>query len=248
MALFTDGLISSIEELKDHDTQLFDVANVEGIDVTRKMNLAQEEVGLELEAFLRKTSTARTCAGPGLERVVVTAPLKLWHTFRSLELVYRDAYHSQLNDRYAGRRDEYHEMAKWAREKLIQSGVGMVGDPIPQAAIPQVREVSGALAAGTYYVGVSWVSGTGEGACSLPAKITTGGGAIEVTPVGAPVNASGWMVYVGSDPGGLRRVSGVAVALGAPWTVTAVAGDGALAGRGQDPEYQQVVARLIERG
>ena len=42
-------------------------------------------------------------------QVVVTPPLKLWHTFRTLEMVYGDAYNSQLNDRYAGKRDEFHE-------------------------------------------------------------------------------------------------------------------------------------------
>jgi hypothetical protein len=35
MALFTDGTITSIEELAGHDTQLLAVANVEGIDVSR---------------------------------------------------------------------------------------------------------------------------------------------------------------------------------------------------------------------
>ncbi len=54
----------------------------------------------------------RAADDPG--RVVVTPPLKLWHMFLSLEMVYRDAYNSQLNDRYAGKRDEFHGMVKWA--------------------------------------------------------------------------------------------------------------------------------------
>ena len=42
MALFTDGPISSIEDLRGHDTQIVEIANVEGIDVTKKLALAQE--------------------------------------------------------------------------------------------------------------------------------------------------------------------------------------------------------------
>ena len=49
MALFTDGPVSSIDDLAAQDTQLLDVANAEGIDVTRKLGLAQDE--------LRKTDT-----------------------------------------------------------------------------------------------------------------------------------------------------------------------------------------------
>lgn len=48
MALFTDGAFTSIEELKGHDTQLLNVATTEGIDVTRKLALAQEELSVEV--------------------------------------------------------------------------------------------------------------------------------------------------------------------------------------------------------
>src|SRR5256885_237860 len=114
MALFNDGPASSIEDLQGHDTQLLDVANVEGIDVTRKLALAQEEISMELATLLSRLNvaaeTGTTTGVPGVSQVVVTSPLKLWLTFRALELVYRDSYNSQLNDRYAGKRDEYHEM------------------------------------------------------------------------------------------------------------------------------------------
>src|SRR5689334_1908872 len=113
MALFSDGPASTIEDLHGHDTQLLDVANVEGIDVTRKLTLAQEDLGLELRVLLARLSGSSDVgilgSGPGIDHVVVTPPLKLWHTYRALELVYRDAFNSQLNDRYAGKRDEYHE-------------------------------------------------------------------------------------------------------------------------------------------
>jgi len=249
MALFTDGPVSSVEDLKDQDTQLFDVASVEGIDVTKKLALAQDEVGVELEGLLCGMTSVWATTGPSLKSVVITPPLKLWHTFRALELVYRDAYNSQLNDRYAGRRDEYREMAKWGRERLIQTGIGMVADPIPVAMAPGVSESGGTLTAGTYYVGISWASGRGqEGACSLPASISTSGGAIVVTPGDAPSNAAGWHVYVGTAPDTMVRQNGAVLPLGSTWTLVAVASSGVAAGRGQALEFVLEAARVIQRG
>src|ERR1017187_8283426 len=137
MALFTDGAISSIEDLRGHDTQLLNVSTVEGIDVTRKLALAQDELYIEVEGLLGQLQTAAgiyeaagMLGGPSAARwihqVVVTPPLKLWHIFRTLEMVYGDAYNSQLNDRYGGRRDEYHEKVKWAYNQVIQGGLGIV--------------------------------------------------------------------------------------------------------------------------
>jgi len=254
MALFTDGPISSIEDLRGHDTQIVEIASVEGIDVTKKLALAQEEVAIDLMAFLGKLTMNRAGLWPawgrlGLDRVVVTAPLKQWHTFRSLEMVYRDAFHSQLNDRYASRRDEYSEMAKWARDKTIQAGLGMAADPIPQAVVPGVQAVSGALPDGTYYVGISWVNAGGEeGACSNPAKITTAGSSIAVSHGDPPANAVGWHVYVGDAPGTMTRQDIAAVSLASTWTVPDSLVSGKPAGSGQVAGFVQAIARLIDRG
>jgi hypothetical protein len=243
MALFTDGPVSSMEDLLGHDSQLMEVASVERIDVTKKLELAQEEISIELGSLLRKVSLEG-----GVERVVVTSALKLWHTFRALEMVYRDAYHSQLNDRYAGRRDEYHEVAKWARDKTIQGGVGLAADPIAKASMPTLRAVSGGLGDGTYYVGVSWTNAAGEeGACSDPAKISTAGSSFEVRHGDAPANASGWNVYVGYSPDVLLRQNGAELFLDAPWVENSFS-IGLAAGSGQKPTYLQPIARLIERG
>ena len=143
MALFTDGAIASIEDLRGHDTQLLNVATVEGIDVTRKLALAQEELGVEVAGLLGRRCSGQLSAPPAIEQVVVTPPLKLWHIFRTLEMFYRDAYNSQLNDRYAGKRDEYREMAKWAHDQVMQSGLGIAADPVEQAATPEVQAGGG---------------------------------------------------------------------------------------------------------
>src|SRR5512133_261080 len=125
MPLFTDGPASGIEDLAAHDSQLLNVASAEGIDVTAKLRLAQEAIGIELEGLLRDSGA------PGLRHVVVTPALRLWHSYQALEAVYRDAYNNQLNDRYAGKRDQFRELGIWARERLRMFGVGVAQRPVP---------------------------------------------------------------------------------------------------------------------
>src|SRR5689334_6901778 len=136
MALFMDGTPSSIDELTAHDSQLLTVASVEGIDVTQKLTLAWDELAMELDAMLNSSGRAERAVwkpAAGLSSVVVTPPLKLWHTYRALQLVYEDAYNSQLNDRYAGKRDRYGERAMWARERLREIGIGFAALPVRRA-------------------------------------------------------------------------------------------------------------------
>src|SRR5690348_3793619 len=177
MALFTDGPVSSIEDLAAQDSQLLDVASTEGIDVARKLELAQDDIGVELTVLLSKLSFVDQpfwlAPKPNLGAVVVTPALKRWHTYAALELVYRDAYNSQLNDRYAGKRDQFHQMAQWACEKLVQIGVGLVLRPIPRAVTPLVTPVPGTLADGTYYVSMAWVNRSGEEGASAEAAVVT---------------------------------------------------------------------------
>ena len=254
MALFNDGPASTIEDLQGHDSQLLEVANTEGIDVTRKLALAQEEISLELRVLLARLSGPADLAGmagaPSLDFVVVTPPLKLWHTFRALELVYRDAYNSQLNDRYAGKRDEFHELAQWAYEKVIQTGIGMVQDPVPQAATPAVEPTAGAIGDGSYYVATGWTNAAGEeGAVSRPASIAISGGSFLVRPAVRPANARGWNVYVGASPRTLVLQNAMVLGLDETWTQSSpVIAAGKTAGGGQLPTYTRLTPRMIQRG
>ena len=244
MALFTDGPASSLEDLQGHDSQLLDVAHTEGIDVTHKLGLAQDEVALEVSTILARLD------GPGLEHVVVTPALKLWHTFRALELVYRDAYNSQLNDRYAGKRDEYHGLAMWAHEKLVQSGIGIVLDPVPQGTPPVLTQAAGSLVDATYYVSAGWVNAAGEeGATSHPGMITVIGGAFAAATNGAPANVREWNVYAGISPTSLILQNANPLGLDEMWTQSSPP---ATTGRqrcpGQTPNYVRPAARVLERG
>ena len=248
MALFTDGEVSSIEDLRAHDTQLQDVANVEGIDVTRKLQLAQEEIAAEVAMLLARG--ARFTAPIDSGRVVVTPPLRLWHTYLALEMVYRDAYRSQLNDRYAGKRDEYHGMVKWAYEKVLQTGLGMASDPVKRAASPHLKTKSGALPDGTYYVAASWTNATGaEGAASTPSTIQTAGSSFAATAGAAPANAKGWNVYAGTTPLTLTLQNDMPLGVADTWAQPdTLSTNGQAAGTGQLPDYLLPVPRLILRG
>lgn len=255
MALFTDGPPCSIEDLTAQDSQLLSVANVEGIDVTQKLGLAHGELGLELYTLLTRMSYVDQLLWlspkPQLDTVAVTPALKLWHSYRTLEMVYADAYNSQLNDRYAGKRDQYHESARWAREKLSQNGLGIVQVPMARAVTPVVNVMVGAIPDGTYYVTMAWVNQAGEeGASAEPAVITTTGSTV-VVQVGGPVprNATGWNIYLGGAPDSMVRQNAVPVPAGENWIQpNSLVGSGPRPGHGQKPSYLQPIPRVIQRG
>ena len=259
MALFTDGAIASIEDLRGHDTQLLNVATVEGIDVTRKLALAQEELGIEVAGLLDGVTSPAVyevagllgglTAPPAIRQVAVTPPLKLWHIFRTLEMFYADAYNSQLNDRYAGRRDEYHEMVKWAYDQVIQSGLGIAANPVEQAATPALQPSAGGLADGTYYVAIAWTNAAGEeGASSVPATIKVSGSSFAVQTT-APAKVKGWNVYCGTKPGTMTIQNSGILAPGQSWVQPdSLSTTGRLAGSGQTPTYRLAVPRTIQRG
>jgi hypothetical protein len=250
MSLFTDGAIADIEDLRGYDTQLLNVATVEGIDVTRKLSLAQEEIGVEVTGLLgRLTMAGQFNAPPEIGQVVVWQPLKLWHIFRSLEMVYGDAYNNQLNDRYSGRRDEYHEAARWAHDKVIEYGLGIAVDPVRRASAATVRVSKGSLADGTYYVAVAWMNAAGEeGASSAPVTIAVSGSSFAVE-TDLPARAKGWNVYSGTSPETMTLQNGTALAAGQSWVQpNSLSTTGRAAGDGQKATYILAVPRAIQRG
>ncbi len=255
MALFIDGEISTLEDLTRQDSQVLDVANIEGIDVTQKMAAAADELGVELEQLLGtlRSEGLRFWLRPpaDVRNVVCTPALKMWHTFHTLELVYGDAYYSQLNDRYKAKRDQFRERSKWARNKLIQSGVGIACNPVPRGATPKLFTPPGAeLPDGTYYVTVAWVnSGGEEGAPATPACVTTQGSTIVVNPGPQPKTATGWNVYVGAAPDGLSLQNSEPIAPAETWNQTnAPVTGGKAPSAGQAPSYMQQVPYAIQRG
>src|SRR5712692_5289555 len=156
--LLTDTPAIEIEDLADHETIILDTAATEGINLTVKIGLARDEVGLQMQSRFPQLGLVNI----GLMDVVITPALRLWLIFHTLEIVYRDAYHNQLNDRYKAKWDEYKDLSSFASGLLFRVGVGTVVDPIPQAVRPQLSLVGGALAPAKYFVQIGWRNANGE--------------------------------------------------------------------------------------
>jgi hypothetical protein len=243
-----------MEDLTAQDTQLSNVASVEGIDVTQKLFLAQEELALEINALLNGPRRAEQAlwlaAPPKIDNVVVTPALKLWHTFGALEMVYGDAYSSQLNNRYAAKRDQFQERARWAYDRLLLLGIGIAWSPVPQARGPQLVSAGGNLANGTYYVAMTWMNEKSEeGAPSVATAITTTASTFLVQPTAPPACAAAWNLYAGTDPGALSRQNGSPIAPPQTWLQpNTLATGGSAPGWGQPPNYLMAMPRTILRG
>src|SRR5437588_12654524 len=194
--LFTDSPAIAPEDLADHETAILDTASSEGINLTVKISLARDEVGLELLAHFPQLGLVNVA----LKNIVVTPALRLWLIFHTLEIVYRDAYHNQLNDRYKAKWDEYKDLSSFASGLLFRVGVGTVVNPIPQAAHPQLSLIGGALAPAKYFVQIGWRNANGEE--GRPSEMTAldvpGGNTLQVTAVNPPSNAVSWNVYAGA--------------------------------------------------
>jgi len=254
MALFTDGPISSIEDLTAQDSQLLNVASVEGIDVTQKIALAQEQVEMDLIGALKRLGWADQLLWqsprPQLDMVVITPSLKLWHTALSLNLVYADAFNSQLNDRYAGKRDQFQELARWAYGKLIEIGLGVAGTPLPKPAVPTVTPFPGTLADNLYYVTMTWVNRGGqEGSPATATTFAATSSTFLVEPAPAPTAATGWNVYIGLSPDAMYLQNSSPLSTGQTWEQPAsLVQTGRLPGKGQMPDYLRPLPRILQRG
>ena len=244
MPLFTDGPASSIEDLAAQDSQVLSVASSEGIDLTAKLGLTHEMVGIELTELLRRASAF------GLSHVVVTPPVRLWHTYRTLENVYRDAYNSQLNDRYGGKRDQFRELSKWAYDRFLQAGIGIALQPVPRATAPDLRQTIGSLPENLYYVAMSWANAAGDqGVCSNPATIAISGAGFRADPPAPPAGVAGWNVYAGTDPERLVRQNPRVIAVNTPWIQTAnLLTEGVTPEDGQGVNYYHAIPRVLQRG
>jgi hypothetical protein len=249
MALLTDGSISTIEELLGYESAILEVAKTEGIDLTTKLKLAEEELAVDLQAFLARQNDTRT-----LQQIVVTEPLHKWHTFRTLSVTYRDAYNRQVNDRYEGKWRQYDALTTWASGALYEVGVGMVGSPVVRADRPQTGATAGLQGAAVYFVRVTWLSTTGaEGAPSELAAVTTAANnALTVKAVNPPAGVLGWNLYAGYTGTDLTLQNSSPLTAGATWTEPSggLSSSGRAVGNGQEPDnYLKLTKRRIfDRG
>ncbi len=254
MALFIDG-VSTIQNLAAQDSSVLGTAQTENIDLSTKLALALEQLGIELTTLIERSHACgwqfRLQPNPQLNNIVVTPALQFWHVFQTLALAFQDAYFNQLNDRYKGKRDQFQQLAKWAMEKLIQTGLGIATDPIPQASAPQLTSIAGGEEAATYCASVSWLNAEGqESQASNPSTLmVAAGNALVVQPVAQPTNAAAWNVYVGLSPSAMVLQNPLGLALDQVWVQAGpVTTAGRSPGNGQGPSYLMALPRLMQRG
>jgi hypothetical protein len=254
MALLTDG-ISTIQDLANQDSSVLSTAQAENINLTEKLSLGQQDLSIEITTLLQRSDTYDwqfwLQPNPQLNNIVVTPPLQLWHVFHTLELVYRDVYFNQLNDRYKAKRDQFQQLAGSAMLKLMETGIGIAGNPIPQAMPPLLSSVAGGQPGLTYYASVSWLNTEGqEGQPSNSAcLVVAAGNALLAQPVSPPPNATSWNVYVGLTTTTLILQNESGLALDQVWVQAApVATAGQSPGTGQAPDYLRALPRVLQRG
>ena len=134
---------------------------------------------------------------------------------------------------------------------MLQTGVGIVSDPLPQAAPPQLTCIPGGQPATTYYASISWLNVEGqEGQASNPGSLTVeDGSALVVQPLNRPPNATAWNVYVGLSPAALALQNPSRMPLDQVWVQAApVSTLGQAPGSGQSPDYFRALTRVIQRG
>lgn len=219
MALFTDGSIATLADLRAYENSILDLAGAEGIDLAAKLALAQREIGLELTAFLLKNGVF-----PGLRRelghVLVTEPLLHAHINTTLSLIYRDVSNSQLNDRYERKWKAYAELARQAFRQLLEVGVGVSGSPVTKAQPPVIGTVPGGLnPASTFYAQAAAMGGSGTTGerSDIVQVLALPGTLLQIQPLSLPTGGTGWMIYAGTAEESLTRQTELPLLPGEIW-------------------------------
>lgn len=254
MALFIDGPANSVDALTDEDSGLLDTAEICGINVSTKLRLAWEEIHSDLYLWLQRPRPVMELIwAPTLrmDQIIVNGPLRRWERMSALAHVYRDAYFSQLVDRYQAKWDEYTALTRDAREIFIATELELTGDPIRKAEPPLLSTTEGAGMGGTFYASVAWVNAEKqEGQASEASSITAPAETyVTVSVTGAPENATGFNVYVGSTPNSMTLQNASPLAPGSSYTyIPGMVSGGRGPGYGQSPQFRRRLTRTILRG
>lgn len=220
MALFTDGNIANLNDLRAYETSILDLAGTEGIDLGAKLSLAHRELEFEVVSYLLRRGQL-SGARRELDHVVVTDPMHHAHTMLTLALIYRDAYNSQLNDRYEGKWKQYSALSQKAIRQLFEIGVGIAYSPLPKPQPPAAElYVGGFRPATTYAVrcAVTGFSGYTGALSDASTWQATPGQTLQVTLGEVPAGAGGWSLYVSDGDGPLLRQNDQPLASGSVWT------------------------------
>jgi hypothetical protein len=246
MALFfTDEIKTTAADLAVHDSGVMEAARLEQIDLTSKLALARDTLRIRLANQLGE--------GQSVEGVAASLELERWHIYATLEHVYRDAYFSQLNDRYGEKWKLYRRLAEEAEAALGRSGVGLIANPLPQPPEAALALTAGNRSSATYFVQVSRTGAGGRESEPSAMTAVSGHGPHGIV-VGAPpevAGATGWNVYAGYTADSLTRQNDVPLAPGEEWVMPV---GGLVEGPSGPPtEVQETVVlskplRLLRRG
>lgn len=246
MALWVDCQNLTASDLLPYDGQLSTVVSTEGIDVDSKSQLAHAQISDILAARFLCQPNSRRDQGAG---IVVTAPLRRWHAFLTLESVYREAFFRHLSERYKSRSDYLKVKADEAMEIVLEAGVGICEVPIRRAPQPDVSATSGGISGGVWHVAVTLVEAGIEGEGSeIASIILSDSSGIAVRLPGANVTGGCMHVYAGSTPEQLFRQTESAVPAGNELVIAAIAQEGHRMGWGQPPDRFAQIERRILRG
>lgn len=245
MALLVDGDLSRIDDLKAQDSGLLDVTNGEGIDPQTKLELAARAIEADVAAFPaweQKGSAAQ---------VVVNDALRRWHVLRTLEAVYRDAYFSQLNDRYGQRWHHYEALAAEQGRAFFAGGVPQVGSPLRRPGLVSAELGDGVVPAATYWLKATVLDAAGrESAPSAAVAVSSPVPHSLTVSVPFPdAAATQWNLFAGADEASLALQNTAPMDVNTVW----VMGPGGLAagrppGDGQAADFVVTRSGLLRRG
>lgn len=247
MGLLVDGELLTLAELRVYDSSILEVANTEMVDLTAKLDLVHRQAVEDMSRALRR----KAGSGFPVEQVVATESVRRWWAYRALEMIYRDVYFSQLNDRYGERWHTYERLATESERSLWHGGLGRNYMPLVKPSSPAVAIVTGTMMPGTYFVATTWVSSRGEESSpSTPCPVDCGAmHGISVETGVAPAAATGWRVYAGPDVDSLALQTASPLSIGSSWQKTAGGwAAGPRPGTGQQPDEYYIPGGHLRRG
>ena len=252
MALFQDGLVSSLGDLRAYESSLLDTASVEGVSLSNKLELAQQELASEILRFLiQQLEPTETVTPSKLTQVVATDPLRRWHALRTLSVFFRDVHHNQLNDRYRAKWDAYEAEARAAARLLWEVGVGLVRNPLSRPGQPEITLLPSDEEFPQLLLRTTWVAGAAEESAASEPVLFAGSIAEkpQLTVRNPPPRATGWQVYAGTTEDSVTRQTTNPLSLTEPWVMPGnVPTKGPAAPFGQTPDQYIRLQRLLFRG
>lgn len=245
--LLHDGAVASSDDLTMYESSIQAVASSLGIDLTAKLTLAKRHLATRACLFLRRNGGEAFDS----EHVVLTPELRHWLMVHTLAEAYRDAYHSELNDRYGAKWKVYAKASEEAEREFYETGIGVAFSPLPRPRPPVVRLLAGPFPAAIYYVKTAWVGLTGDESAASEAVVVDapGGYGFTVTPGPAPTGTAGFSVYAGTTEGTCMLQTPTPQPLDEEWHLPPNGlRNGALAGEGQEPDRYVSAEQRIWKG